>query len=428
MNLYSGNQGSQLGRCAYDINVVANTPTSATLDITFRLALFCGVLLQDVYTNGGEHGLSHIDTMNITLQLQNLNTRLLSFARQTNNGVLNISNIAVLFGTNQQSIPPPTLQFSTYNIISSYFNLPAVVNYPLPYLDRYSIIAGLPRGSTATLSTPVITLNQVPAYCLLSVVYPESLYQSQAIDAGNGVVVHATQLTDAFCPISNINANVNSVNQLNNSTVETLWKMSVQNGCPKTFVEFSGLPIIKSLVGVGGTTYLYPSASPVKLNFDSDLIVKSPSSTTLSPGTNFKFNFSMTFQTTNTLPYSDQVAVYLVFVYPSVLSVSGVNNSSITNAPLSVEDNHYIAKEQPTGHRSSLNSHDLVGYGLFGKSHKVVSHPRMMNKFRKHRMLRQHMKDLMPAMASASGGASTGGARHRARSHSRKGHKASLMF
>ena len=43
-------------------------------------------------------------------------------------------------------------------------------------------------------------------------------------------------------------------------------------------------------------------------------------------------------------------------------------------------------------------------------------------------LLDTHMKDLMPAMASASGGASTGGARHRARSHSRKGHKASLMF
>lgn len=427
LNLYSGNQGSVMGRAAYDIEVLSNTETQAELQVNFKLALFCAPLLQDVYVNGGHEGLSHIDALNITLSMTNLSTRLLSFARQTNNGVLNITNVQPIFGANVGGLPPPRLLFNTYNIISSNFDLPPSVNYKMPVIDRYSILAGVNRGSTATLSTPVITLNTVPSYVLLGVTYPESLYQSQSIQDGD-VTVHATQLTDCFCPISQVNANVNSVNQLNNTTPATLWKMAVHNGSPKTFVEFSGRPLIKSLVGQGGTSYLYPNSAPCKFSFDKDLMVKDSSGITLSPGTNFKFNFSANFQVTNNLRYSDQVAVYLIFVYPSILSVSGVNNSVIVQSPISVEDNISISRSKPTAHYGNLNTHDLTGYGLMGKTHKLVSNASIAHRYRKHRMLRHHIKDMIGSMGGmSSGGAAAGGRRHR--SHSRgKVSKAALRF
>jgi len=426
LNLYSGNQGSVMGRCAYDINVLSNTPTQAELLVNFRFACFVAPLLQDVYVNSGSEGLSHIDSLNLTFSMTNLATRLLSFARVTNNGVLNITSVQPIFGANVAGLPPPTLLFNTYNIISSNFDLPPVVNYKLPIVDRYSIIAGLNRGSTSVLSTPVITLNMVPSYVLIGATYPESVYQSQAIPDGDNVI-HGSQLTDCFCPISQVNANVNSVNQLNNSVTESLWKMAVTNGSPKTFVEFAGFPVIKSLLGEAGTTYLYPNSGPVKLNFDSDLVVKSSSGTTLSPGTNFKFNFSATLQVKNTLKYSDQLAIYLIFVYPSILSVSGINSSVITQAPMSVEDAHYVSKSKPTAHRSNLNTHDLLGYGLMGQTHKLVSDARMAHKFRKHRMLRDHVKDMMMSTGGMSSGGAAAASKHRSRSRGRPA-KASLRF
>jgi len=400
LGLYANNTGSQMGRAAYDITVESNTPTAATLLVRFRFAVFVSPLLQELHVNGGMAGISHVDSLTLNFALTNLATRLLSFARRTNNGRLQIDNIQPLFGPNVAGLPNPQVEFATYNIISQYFQLPPQVNYPLPIFDRYTNLVSVPVGTQSLVSLPVVSLNTVPSYCLLFCTYPENLYSSQNFSYGAETNIHGSQLTDSFASIRNIQAQINSVNQQNNSTQISLWKSYVRNGGSKTFVEWSGLPVIKSVLGES-PTYLYPSGSVVKLNFGTDLHVRSPDGTSLSPGTSFKFNASFNMQVFNTLPYSEQLIAYVVYVYPQVLSLSGVNASQITISALSIDDNLSFKGQNPTGHYSQLNTHDLMGYGLTGGLHKLMSHPRMAHKIKKSRMHTKHMRD---AIKHAMGG------------------------
>lgn len=437
LGLYNNNSGNEVGRGAFDVEILTNTPTSASILVTYRFALFVAPLLQDIRVNGGSHGLSHIDSVNLNFALTNLPTRLLSFARNTNNGKLLISNIQPSFGPNFAGVPQPVLEFTTYNIISSHFQLPAQVSYKLPVIDRFSNLITVEPEATAVVSSPVVSLNTVPSYALIFATYPESLYSSQGYLFGQDAdPIHGTQLTDAFCPISQVNAQINSVNQMNNSTSQMLWKSYVNNGGSKTFVEWSGRRVLKTLLN-GPPKYMYPASGPVKLDFGTDLHVRAPDGTSLSAGTNFKFNASFTVQLKNTLPYTNQLVLYVCYCYPQIVQLDGVNNGRIISAPLSVEDNLSFKGMPPTAHAASLNSHDLVGYGLAGKLHRLMSSARMAHKLRKSRYYRKHLKDTMsggmvqhmPEMsalamhgsANVVGNGVSGGKMHRMKKHSRKG-------
>ena len=424
LGLYNNNTGNELGRSAYDIEILSNTPTTASLLITYRFAVFVSPLLQDISVHGGQHGLSHLDSVNLNFALTNLNTRLLSFARNTNNGKLIISNITPFFGSNIPNVPQPTLEFQTYNVLNQSFVMPERVSYPLPVIERFSNLVAVPRGSTAVVSSPVVSLNSVPSYVLVYACYPENLYSSQSITvSGDDDPVHGTQLTDSFCPISRVEAQINATNLMNNSTRQTLWKAYIQNGGNKTFTEWSARPVIKTLNSPDGVPkYMYPAAGPVKLAFGSDLNVK-VGNVNLSPGTNFKFNASFTVELTNTMPYSDQLVLYVVYVHPQVLTIQGVNQSNIITSALSVEDNISLQGKQPTSHQSVLNTHDMLGFGLYGKTHRLMTHPRMAHKLRKSRFhrinMREAIKAVMPSMVNNVVGAGlTGG--HKSRKSSRK--------
>jgi hypothetical protein len=400
LGLYNSNTGNDVGRGAFDVEILTNTPTSASILVNYRFALFVAPLLQDIRVNSGEHGLSHIDSINLNFALTNLPTRLLSFARNTNNGKLIISNIQPSFGPNFPNVPQPVLEFTTFNIISAQFQLPPTVNYKLPVIDRYSNLISVLPEATAVVSTPVVSLNTVPSYCLIFATYPETLYSSQGFLFGSDPdTVHGTQLTDAFCPISQVNAQINSVNQMNNSTPQFLWKSYVNNGGSKSFVEWSGRPVIKTLLD-GAPKYMYPASGPVKLDFGQDLHVRAPDGTSLSAGTNFKFNASFTVQLKNTLPYTSQLVLYVCYCYPQVVSLQGINDGRIITAPLSVEDNISVRGQPPTGHASVLNSHDLVGYGLAGKLHRLMTSTKLAHKMRKSRFHRKQLKDAMMGMGS----------------------------
>jgi len=441
LGLFNSNSGVDLGRAAYDITVTNNDPTAASIVVNFRFAVFVSPFLQDIHVNGGSPGLSHIDSVNLNFALTNLNTRLLSFARKTNNGTLKIDNVQPLFGPNVAGLPNPVIEFTTYNIISSYFKLPAQVDYKLPVIDRYSTLIGVPSGSTATVSSPVVSLNSVPSYALIWACYPESLYSSQNFSYGQETNIHGSQLTDSFCPIQTVNAQINSVNQMNNSTQQSLWKSYVVNGGCKSFVEWAAKPVIKTLLSPDGVQYMYPASGPVKLNFGTDLHVRSPDGTSLSSGTNFKFNASFNVTLKNTLPYTDQLVLYVAYCYPQLISCSGINNTSIVVSALSVQDCLSFKDQQPTGHSSAFNTHDLVGYGLMGKMHRMMSHPKFAHKMRKHRLHKRHLKDHikshMPEMeklamvqhgaAMHSGMGTSGGMRHHMKK-SRKSRKHALKF
>jgi hypothetical protein len=140
---------------------------------------------------------------------------------------------------------------------------------------------------------------------------------------------------------------------------------------------------------------MYPASGPVKLDFGTDLHVRAPDGSSLSPGTNFKFNASFTVQLKNTLPYTNQLVLYVCYCYPQIVQLQGVNDGRIISAPLSVEDNLAFKGQPPSGHAGVLNTHDLVGYGLAGKLHRLMSSARMAHKLRKSRFHRKHLKDAM---------------------------------
>jgi len=406
LGLYNNHSGNELGRSAYDIEILSNTTTTASILVTYRFAIFVSPLLQDISVHGSQHALSHIDSLNLNFALTNLNTRLLSFARTTNNGKLVISNITPFFGSNVAGVPQPVLEFQTYNVLNQSFVMPERVSYPLPVIERFSNLVSVPRGTTAVVSSPVVSLNSVPSYALVYACYPESLYSSQAIAvSGDPDTVHGTQLTDSFCPISRIEAQVNAVNLQNNSTTQSLWRAYIQNGGNKTFAEWSGRPLIKTLNSPDGIPkYMYPASGPVKLAFGSDLTVK-VGNVSLSPGTQFKFNASFTCSVTNTTPYSDQLVLYVVYVHPQVLLLQGINESSIITSPLSVENCISLQGKQPTSHSSVLNTHDLTGYGMYGKTHRLMTNPRLAHKLRKSRLHRMGMMEAIKSvMPSVSGG------------------------
>jgi len=428
LGLYSSNTGCELGRASYDIEILTNTPTSATFNVNYRFYVAVAPLISTIHVNSNEIGFTHIDSLNLNFQLGNLATRTLSFARNTNNGILKIDNINALFGPNFP-VRQPTVQFTTYNIMKE-FVLPSEVMYPLASLDRYSTLVSIPRGTSAIVSTPVVSLNSVPSYVLLFACYPTNLYNSQNITVPNDPnPVHATQLTDSFCPISAVQSQVNGVQLLSNSTSETLYRQYLQNGGNKTYQEFRGTKLIKTLLDPSGQPkYLYPASAPVKLNFSNDLIVRSPSGGVLSPGCNYKFNISFPSVTvTNTTPYSDTLELFMVFVYPQIVVLSGINNSQILVAPLSVEQCLAVENEKPSAHYSQVNSHDWYGWG--GAMHKLMSHSKIAHKIRKHRLHSKHMKH---AMQSVLGMGVSGGMHHRGmgmKKHSKKhSRKSALKF
>jgi hypothetical protein len=121
------------------------------------------------------------------------------------------------------------------------------------------------------------------------------------------------------------------------------------------------------------------------------------------------------------MPYSDQLVLYCCYVYPQIVVCSGINNAQIVVSPLSVEDNLAFKDKQPTAHASALNTHDLVGYGLMGKMHRLMTHPRLAHKMRKSRMQRRHLRDAIKSvMPNVSSGMGMTGGRTRSRKSSRK--------
>jgi hypothetical protein len=99
-----------------------------------------------------------------------------------------------------------------------------------------------------------------------------------------------------------------------------------------------------------------------------------------------------------------------------------------------------VKGQPPTGHSSAFNTHDLVGYGLMGKMHKMMSHPKFAHKMRKHRLHRRHLKDhiahKLPEMEKLAmiqhgaplGAGSTGGKYHKMKHSKKHSRKSALKF
>lgn len=429
LSIYRNGFGPYLGRAAYDITILSNTAVSATILVNFRFA----VLLSPLLTNISVHGpagpaFSHIDNLVLNLQMQNLNTRCLSFARDALGDRLSITNIQPLIGPNS-GVAAPIIEFTTYNLLDMAV-VPSVVNYNIQMLDRYALqFNQAPADGFRIVSGPSVTLDTVPSYVLIFACHPMSNYTSQSLTLNDNSIVHGSQLTDTFCAINQCNVQIAGRNMLNQSSPQTLWKMCVQNGLESSFMPWSGLPLIQSSDPV---TYTAGQGAVLKLNFDTDLKLYNGSDQ-LSAGTNYKFLFQANIGVKNIYSLTNnQLSLYYVFVYPSLLQISGVNSSKLIQAPLTPMDCANATRQAPTAHYSQVVNHDLMGFGLHNKLHKHMAHHRGKGKTKRARMIRQHMKDFaahMPVVHHQAGamsggaysaGASSGGARHRSRSRPKK--------
>ena len=394
LSLYRNGFGPYLGSCAYDIEILSNTPTAASLLVNFKFSLLLSPLLTEISAKQQPVALSHLDNLVINVQMQNLNTRLLRFSRDALGARLSITNIQPIIGPNT-GVPPPTAYWSTYSVLKDI--IPPVVNYNAILSDMYQIpIALAPADGYQKFSGMAITLNTIPSYVLITVGHPMSNYSSQNLQLNNGTFCHGSQLTDSFCAISQAEVQLNGVNCLNQSNSMLLWKAAVQNGNQVPYYSWSGLPLVQTS---DPPTYTFGAGSVLKLNFDSDLKIFQ-GDTVLSPGCAFRFLFQANITCKNIYSLTNnQLSLYYTFVYPSLLNMSGINQGTLVQSPLTAEDCINAQRQQTTTHYNHVVDHSLYGFGVHGKLHKFITAHKAQRRTKSNRMIRNHLKGFKERMA-----------------------------
>lgn len=387
LSLYRNGNGPYLGSAAYDVEILSNTPVSASLLINFKFSLLLSPLLTEISAKQQPVSLSHNDSLIVNLQLQNLNTRLLRFSRDALGSRLRIINIQPVIGPNT-GVKPPVAYWSTYSVVKDI--VPPVVNYNAVLSDMYQIPISLnPADGFQKFSGMAITLNTIPSYVLISVGHPMSNYSSQNLQLLDGSFVHGSQLTDTFCAINNIEIQANGQNQQNQSTAMTLWKQTVQNGCQTPYYSWSGTPLVQTS---DPPTYTYGCGSVVKLNFDTDLKI-SFGDVVLSPGTAFRFLFQANVTCRNIYSLTNgSLSLYYTFVYPSLITSSGTNQNVLQQSPLTPEDCINAQRVETTSHYNQVVDHSLYGFGMHGKLSKYITNHKSQRRTKRGRMLRHHLK------------------------------------
>jgi hypothetical protein len=395
LSLYRNGNGPYLGSAAYDVQILSNTPVSASLLVNFKFSLLLSPLLTEISAKQQPVALSHLDNLVINLQLQNLNTRLFRFSRDALGSRLSITNIQPVIGPNT-GVPPPTAYWSTYSVLKDI--IPPVVNYNAILSDMYQIpIALAPADGYQKFSGMAITLNTIPSYVLISVGHPMSNYSSQNLQLNDASFCHGSQLTDTFCAISQAEVQLNGVNCLNQSNSMLLWKAAVQNGNQVPYYSWSGLPLVQTS---DPPTYTYGAGSVLKLNFDSDLKIFQGDSV-LSPGCAFRFLFQANITCKNIYSLTNnQLSLYYTFVYPSLINMSGVNQGTLVQSPLTPEDCINAQRVETTVHHNHVVDHSLYGFGVHGKLHKFITAHKAQRRTKRHRMIKHHLKGFKEHMAS----------------------------
>ena len=424
LSLYRNGFGPYLGSAAYDVEVLSNTPTAASLLVNFKFSILLSPLLTEISAKQQPVALSHLDNLVINLQLQSLNCRLLRFSRDALGSRLSITNVQPVIGPNT-GVPPPTAYWSTYSVVKDI--IPPVVNYNAILSDMYQIpIALAPADGYQKFSGMAITLNTIPSYVLISVGHPMSNYSSQNLQLNSGTFCHGSQLTDTFCAISQAEIQLNGVNCLNQSNSMLLWKAAVQNGNQVPYYSWSGLPLVQTS---DPPTYTFGAGSVLKLNFDSDLKIFQ-GDTVLSPGCAFRFLFQANITCKNIYTLTNnQLSLYYTFVYPSLINMSGVNQGTLVQSPLTPEDCINAQRVETTVHHNHVVDHSLYGFGVHGKLHKFITAHKAQARTKRSRMIKDHLKGfkerMPPAEMSAMGSGMSAGSMSAGRR--RKSKKASGM-
>jgi len=196
------------------------------------------------------------------------------------------TNYSVSLGTSVQANPftntrlllnflstQPTDLISARNIVP-YMDLPR-------YLSLQSSTGPLVNGTSATLNSQNIQINQLPDYFIISVRKPMSTQNVRD--------------SSTFLKINSISVNLNNTSGLlSSATAQDLWRISVNNHSQQSWAEFSGATNnADNATGVG--TAVVTTGSLLVLNPAYDLSLPD----FLSSGSIGQYNFQFSINVTN---------------------------------------------------------------------------------------------------------------------------------
>jgi hypothetical protein len=298
-------KGAQHQRGCWNMQIVTNTPTSATFTFSISENLFLSPYHYGINDNvAGFRGIQTIDT---TFTFGNL-SRMICYVNPDIENISNV-NISVTFG----AMPQPQLLFE-YLTPRQEMMIPASVpaQYGMYRIDRYPTngATAAPNANQIIVSNN-IQLDQIPE--ILYIYCRENNNNLTPFD------------TDCFYQINSVNITLNGKNGiLASATQEQLYDISVKNGLEMSYVEFSGgpVPLAVSTANPLGTL-IGTVGSVICLRFGEDIPLNSG-----APGmaTNMMMQVNVGVTNINQTETTNPV-LYLVTVKASVLEFLNTSSS-----------------------------------------------------------------------------------------------------
>jgi hypothetical protein len=257
-------------------------------------------------------------------------------------------------------------------------NVSPYMDYPR-YLSQSTLSSAITTGSSASITSQNIQLNQLPDYFIIVVRKPMS--QQTPYDSAS------------FLTINSISINLNNQSGLlSSATQQDLWRISVNNNSTQSWLGFSGRANALPVTGLPVTGGVATTGSILVLNPAKDLSLPDY----LSCSSIGQFNFQFTINVTNNSGVS---------ITPEILVITANSGIFVTQAGSSVIYTGILTKQMVVDTKAeksadpvqSAEYNRMVGGKLHHMSSGVV------------KRMAQHLGKKLHFNHHASGGANSGG-------------------
>jgi len=285
-------------------------------------------------------------------------------------------------------------------------NIRSYTDYPR-YITTSQSSDVVASGVNGSLTSANIQLNQLPSRFIINVrPDPASLKNFN---------------TDSWFTIRSVSINLNNKSGLLSTAVpHDLWVLSQKAGCGQSYMEFLGesTACVSSINGAAigartANTITYdtrkvPSIGSLLVINTQDLSIDSA----LAPGSLGQFNFQITINYTNTLPYACAPQCCIVVCNEGLMSTIA-GSTTITTGLLNSQMVLSVKEQEPAADSEALRR--FVG-GVMSNA-PLADAARLIEKhYRKLPMgLAQGITGMGMSGGASSGGASSGGRRHLSR-------------
>lgn len=261
-------------------------------------------------------GISGVNTINFVFNIDSTAKRLMSLASSVGGGAATIAlgqSVGATTSTNPFSNSGTKMLFNFISTQASDLipsrNVSPFTDYPR-YLSQSTNNASFATGTSATITSQNIQLNQLPDYFIIAVRKPmanQTIYDSAS-----------------FFEINSISVNLNNQSGLLSSATQAdLWRISVNNCSTQSWAEFSGSSNAIDPVNVGFPLNVPTTGSILVLSPTKDLSLPDYLSSSSIGQFNFQFNINVTNNYSGT-------------IIPEVLVVTANSGIFVTQAGSSV--------------------------------------------------------------------------------------------